>query len=188
MIRRDNEDENQESYDSIVNSLKQKSENLKLLLNQMGTMKSQNGIRYDLTTLKTIEERMNFLQNDITNIVKSSRPLTSKPQNSTFVSIPPKEPKDNGIDFLRDIEARNSTMILRFKNWEDFQVFASQPQAVCFTYRESDKIFEADALKSNQIAVYIGGIPKTMDLLRLWLSSRLELPEKRVFEGTLTKA
>jgi hypothetical protein len=187
MIRKNQENENQE-YETIVNSLKEKSGNLKMLLDQMGTTKNQIGVKYDLTTLKTIEERMNFLQNDVNYIVKSSQPTALKTQNSMFASIPSKEPKENGIDFLRDIEARNSTMILRFKNWEDFQAFASQPQAVCFTYRESDRVFEADALKSNQIAVYIGEMPNPLALLKLWLSSRLELPEKRVFEGTLTKA
>ena len=135
-------------------------------------------------TLKKIEERMNRLENDIRNLSKFSQPTPQETQSLTSVT----GVKEVECNLTEILEARKSPVVLRCKSWEDFQAFASQPQTVYFTYIESEKIFEANALKNNQIVAYVGEVPKHVELLKAWLSSRLKLFEEKVYEGALTKA
>ena len=82
-------------------------------------------------------------------------------------------------------EARGPPVILRCKQWEDFQTLANQAQTVSFLYREAEKTFQADALKDNQIITYSGELPKQIPLLKTWLSKQLGIPEKNILEGIL---
>jgi hypothetical protein len=58
-------------------------------------------------------------------------------------------------------EVRGPPVILRCKQWEDFQTLARQAQALSFLYKEAEKAFQADALKNNQIITYSGELAKT---------------------------
>ena len=79
-------------------------------------------------------------------------------------------------------------VVLRCEQWEDFQNYAFQPKTVSFMRRESDGLFEADALTKNQIVAYIGKTPKIEPLLKIWLSKHLEVSEEKIFEGFVSKA
>ena len=63
---------------------------------------------------------------------------------------------------------------------------AQQAQTVSFTYKETEHVFQADALKGNQVVTYSGELPKMSSLLKIWLSKQLEVPELKVLEGVLT--
>ncbi len=76
-------------------------------------------------------------------------------------------------------------MILRCKQWEDFQNLAFQAQTLSFSYKEEEKIFQADALKGNRIITYSGALPKFSQILKAWLSKELGIPEKSILEGVL---
>jgi hypothetical protein len=76
-------------------------------------------------------------------------------------------------------------VILRCKQWEDFQTLAFQAHTLSFMVKEAEKTFQVDALKSNQIITYNGEIPKSAALLKMWLSKQLEIPEKKILEGVL---
>jgi hypothetical protein len=76
-------------------------------------------------------------------------------------------------------------VILRCKQWEDFQTLAYQAQTLSFIYRETEKTFQADALKDNQVITYNGELPKQVSLLKIWLSKQLDIPEKKILEGIL---
>jgi hypothetical protein len=75
---------------------------------------------------------------------------------------------------------------MRCKQWEDFQTLARQAQTVSFLYRETEKTFQADALKNNQIITYSGELPKPTTLLKAWLAKQLDIPENKILEGILT--
>jgi hypothetical protein len=77
------------------------------------------------------------------------------------------------------------SVILRCKQWEDFQNLASQAQTLSFNYKEEDKVFQADALKGNRIITYSGTLPKFTQILKAWLSKELGIPEKSILEGVL---
>jgi len=76
-------------------------------------------------------------------------------------------------------------VILRCKQWDDFQTLAFQAQTLSFMYKEAEKTFQADALKGNQIITYSGELPQLTALLKMWLSKQLEIPEKKILEGVL---
>ena len=183
MPKKPSEIDNLASFIPIVNSLKENSEYLKSLLNEVRTIGNRMDYISESSTLKKIEERMNRLENDIRNLSKFLQPAPQETQILTSVTGV-KEVEGNLTEIL---EARKSPVVLRCKSWEDFQTFASQPQTVSFTYIESENIFEADALKNNQIVAYVGEVPKPVELLKAWLSSRLKLFEEKVYEGALTK-
>ncbi len=75
--------------------------------------------------------------------------------------------------------------ILQFKNWVEFQIFAGQPQFSAYTYRDTDNLFEINAVKNNQLLVYIGETPKMNIMLRSWLSNQLAVNQERIVEGTI---
>ncbi len=79
-------------------------------------------------------------------------------------------------------------VILRCKQWEDFQGLAAQAQTISFMVKEAERSFQADALKGNQIITYTGEIPKLAPLLKIWLSRQLDIPERKVLEGVLAIA
>jgi hypothetical protein len=62
---------------------------------------------------------------------------------------------------------------------------AFQAQTVSFLYRETEKTYQVDALKDNQIVTFSGELPKATALLKTWLAKQLEIPEKKVLEGIL---
>ncbi|RLI15612.1 hypothetical protein DRO41_03975, partial [Candidatus Bathyarchaeota archaeon] len=68
---------------------------------------------------------------------------------------------------------------------EDFQTLAHQAQTLSFLYKETEKKFQVDALKENQIITYSGELPKQTNLLKTWLSKKLDIPEKNILEGIL---
>jgi hypothetical protein len=76
-------------------------------------------------------------------------------------------------------------VILRCKQWEDFQTLAFQAQTLSFMVKEAEKTFQADALKGNQIITYNGEIPKFAALLKMWLSKQLDVHEQKILEGVL---
>jgi hypothetical protein len=82
-------------------------------------------------------------------------------------------------------EMRGPPVILRCKLWDDFQGVAGQAQTLSFMYRESEKLFQVDAVKDNQIITYSGPLPKETALLKAWLSRQLDVPEKKILEGIL---
>ena len=76
-------------------------------------------------------------------------------------------------------------VILRCKQWEDFQTLAFQAHTLSFMCKEAENTFQADALKGNQIITYSGDFPKFAALLKMWLSKQLEISEKKILEGAL---
>ena len=77
------------------------------------------------------------------------------------------------------------SVVLRCKQWEDFQTLAAGAQTLSFNYKEEEKVFQADALKGSQIINYSGAIPKFSAVLKAYLSKQLNVPEQAILEGVL---
>jgi hypothetical protein len=60
-------------------------------------------------------------------------------------------------------------------------------QALTFSYNEDEKVFQADALKGNQIIKYTGALPNFSIILKTWLSRQLAITERNILEGFLDK-
>jgi hypothetical protein len=170
-------DEALEALDFIVNVLKEHEKDLDRLINELGTVTEQLGETGELSgKVDKVEERITGLQNEISSLINY---LSASPREAPLVI---KEPKTEVVQ--ADV-MHGPPVILRCKQWEDFQTLAFQAQTLSFMYKEAEKTFQADALKGNQIITYSGEFPKLTALLKVWLSKQLEIPEKKILEGVL---
>ncbi|MEJ5328000.1 MAG: hypothetical protein WHU54_07130 [Candidatus Bathyarchaeia archaeon] len=172
-------DEALEALDFIVNVLKEHEKDLDKLINELGTVASSLGETGELSSkVEKIEERINGLQNEINSLIN-------------YLSTSPREaPAPSTAQKPAAPEAQVSVMhgppvILRCKQWEDFQTLACQAQTVSFMVKEAEKTFQVDALKGNQIVTYSGEFPKFGSLLKMWLSKQLDVSEQKILEGVL---
>jgi tetrahydromethanopterin S-methyltransferase subunit B len=178
-------DEALEALDFIVNVLKEHEKDLDKLINELGTVAETLGETGELTyKVEKVEEKITGLQNEINTLVNylSTSPretplLTSQQQTEVKAEVQT-EVTQTGV-------MHGPPVILRCKQWEDFQTLAFQAQTLSFMYKEAEKTFQADALKGNQIITYSGELPKLTALLKMWLSKQLEIPEKKILEGVL---
>lgn len=161
-----------EALDFIISVLKEHEKDLDRLINELGKIAEKIGESGVLCgKIGNIEDRLANLQNEVANLISY---LTS--------GEAPKSISQYG----KVTEVKGPPIMLRCKHWEDFQVLARQAQTISFLYKEAEKIFQADALKGNQIITYSGELPKPTQLLKTWLSKQLEVPEGNILEGTLS--
>ena len=174
-------DEALEAIDFIVNVLKEHEKDLDRLINELGVVTEKMGDTGELSgKVEKVEERLSTLQNEIANLITYLSTSQSAPALPVQVQAPQRSEEPTQA---RDV--RGPPVILRCKQWEDFQTLAAQAQTVSFLYREAEKTFQVDALKSNQIITYSGELPKPASLLKMWLSKQLSVEEKRILEGIL---
>jgi len=183
--RSPSKDEALEALDFIVNVLKEHEKDLDKLIGELGNITERMGDTGELSgKIEKVEERLSTLQNEITNLITYLSVPRETPVSGQQVS----EQKVETVQPSKSVqprEAHGPPVILRCKQWEDFQALAYQAQTLSFMYRETEKTFQADALKGNQIITFNGELPKQASLLKMWLSKQLDIPEKRILEGIL---
>jgi hypothetical protein len=171
-------DEALEALDFIVNVLKEHEKDLDRLISELGTVTEHLGDTGELSgKVEKVEQRITGLQNEISSLISY---LSTSPREAPLVI------KEQKSEVLAAGVMQGPPVILRCKQWEDFQILAFQAQTLSFMYKEAEKTFQADALKSNQVITYSGELPKLTALLKMWLSKRLDIPEKKILEGILT--
>jgi hypothetical protein len=178
-------DEALEALDFIVNVLKEHEKDLDRLISELGTVTEQLGDTGELSgKVEKVEQRISGLQNEINSLVNylstspREAPLVIKEQKSEAVTA-------QKVAVAEPVAMHGPPVILRCKQWEDFQTLAFQAQTLSFMYKEAEKTFQADALKGNQIVTYSGELPKLTALLKMWLSKQLDVSEKNILEGVL---
>ena len=170
-------DEALEALDFIVNVLKEHEKDLDRLISQLGTVTEALGETGELSCkVEKVEERISGLQNEINSLVHY---LSATPQAAPVLT------PEQKTEVVRASVMHGPPVILRCKQWEDFQTLAFQAHTLSFMYKDAEKTFQADALKGNQIITYSGELPKLTALLKMWLSKQLEVPEKKILEGVL---
>ena len=173
-------DEALEALDFIVNVLKEHEKDLDRLINELGKVTESLGETGELSgKVEKVEEKISGLQNEINSLVN-------------YLSASPREPpvltSEQKAEVVQAGVVHGPPVILRCKQWDDFQTLAFQSQTLSFMYKEAEKTFQADALKGNQIITYSGELPQFTALLKMWLSKQLEIPEKKILEGILAIA
>ncbi len=171
-------DEALEAVDFIVNVLKEHEKDLDKLINELATVTEQLGDTGQINgKVEKVEEKINGLQKEVTNLISSFSSATKEPIPSAA---------ERGVQFVPALAVQNGpSVIFKCKQWEDFQTLAFQAQTLTFSYKEEEKLFQADALKGNQIISYSGGIPKLSAILKAFLSRQLDVPERNILEGVL---
>ncbi len=166
-----------EALDFIVNVLKEHEKDLDRLINELATVTEQLGDTGELSgKVEKVEQRITGLQNEISSLINY---LSTSPREAPLVI------KEQKGEVVQAGVMHGPPVILRCKQWEDFQTLAFQAQTLSFMYKEAEKTFQADALKGNQIVTYSGELPKLTALLKMWLSKQLDVPEKKILEGIL---
>jgi hypothetical protein len=169
-----------EALDFIVNVLKEHEKDLDKLINELGTITERLGDTGVLSgKIEKVEGRLTTLQSEIANLITYLSASHEAPPVLTQLT------QEQRSEALQAKQARGPPVILRCKQWEDFQTLANQAQTLSFLYREAEKTFQVDALKDNQIITYSGELPKQIPLLKTWLSKQLGIPEKNILEGIL---
>jgi hypothetical protein len=170
-------DEALEALDFIVNVLKEHEKDLDRLIGELGAVAAAFGETGDISgRVEKIEERISGLQKDINGLVGYL---------STSGKETPASTSDQKEEVVQPNMINGPPVILRCKQWEDFQTLAFQAQTLSFMYKDADRTFQVDALKGNQIVTYNGELPKFASLLKMWLSNQLQIPENRILEGVL---
>lgn len=176
-------DEALEAVDFIVNVLKEHEKDLDKLINELGTVTERLGNTGELTIkVEKIEEKINGLQNEVANLLNY---LSKSASSAPSVGIDQKITSKTAMS-PAPIPQTGPPVILRCKQWDDFQNLAQHAQTLSFIPKEAERTFQVDALKGNQIITYSGELPKLGALLKMWLSKQLAVSETQILEGILT--
>jgi len=170
-----------EALDFIVNVLKEHEKDLDKLISELATVTEQMGDSGELSSkVEKVEGKIDVLQKEVANLV-------SYVSSGLKESLPLATPKEqtNQVAAAAVVGLGASSVILRCKQWEDFQVLAVKAQTLSFSYKDDEKVFQADALKGSQIISYSGALPKFSSILKMWLSRQLDVPEQSILEGVL---
>ena len=174
-------DDSLEALDFIVNVLKEHEKDLDKLINELATVTEQLGDNGDLGgKVEKVEEKITSLQEEVASLMSYISGVGPKEVRPATAKEPPEIPSTASPS-----QEGGPSVILRCKQWEDFQSIASQAQTLSFSFKEEDKIFQADALKGNRIITYSGSLPKFSQILKAWLNKELNVPEKSILEGVL---
>jgi len=146
-----------EALDFVISVLKEHEKDLDRLINKLG----QTAISSE--KVEKVEERISSLQTEISNLIK-------------LVSTSRETP----------IYARGPPVIVRCKKWEEFKALAAGADTVSISLKETERTFQADALKEGRVVAYAGKFPEDAGLLKVWLSKELGVSEEKIFEGVLT--
>jgi hypothetical protein len=189
-------DEALEALDFIVNVLKEHEKDLDRLISELGNVTDQMGDNSELSgKVDSIEEKIGNLQDEVTNMLdymakKSNAPAPAAVVNNAQAvpasSMPVAVSVSSPAPTFAPVPTSGPSVIFRCKQWEDFQALAQQAQSISFTYKETERVFQADALKGSQVITYSGEVPKMSSLLKIWLSKQLEVSEQKVLEGVLS--
>jgi hypothetical protein len=170
-----------EALDFIVNVLKEHEKDLDKLINELATVSEQIGDNGELSgKVEKVEEKIDSLQKEVTNLIGyvSSAPKEALP------AVSAKQTNETAPSTVAAMQSGPS-VIMSCKQWEDFQTLALRAQTLSFTYKEEEKVFQAEAIKGNQFITYRGALPKFSNILKMWLSKQLDVPERNIVEGTL---
>ena len=156
------------SLDFIENNLNENSKDLKKILEELRNLSNQ------------IKNMIGLLREEVENIKSLiiQKQFTTKNTDSKPISY----------NYPQTIQTYKAPIVIRCQTWGDFQTHSSGAERVAVTFRQSENIFEADALVGNQIVAYIGNFPEIQQLLKAWVAHNLDASDSIVFEGSLSRA
>ena len=177
-------DRSLEALDFIINVLKEHEQNLDESIDNLANVVEKIGNTETLTgKIEMVEEKINNLQKEVASLINY---LLSAPKNDLPAMVKKLEPLTQGAPVSPIAHGQSElTVILHCKQWVDFQALAAQAQTLAFSYK--DAVFQADALKGNQLIKYSGALPNFSLVLKTWLSEQLQITQQNIFEGFLDK-
>ena len=177
-------DKSLEALDFIINVLKEHEQNLDKSITEFAEVTEHMGNTDVLNgRIENVEEKLGTLQKEITNLIgilsnspKEKMPFVAKKQElQTEATCAASEALVQG----------GQSVTLHCKQWRDFQSLALNAQTVSFSFKEAEKVFQAEALKGNQLILFSGTLPNFAIILKTWVSRQLGVAEANVLEGSI---
>jgi len=163
MSKKPGKNEALEALDFIISVLKEHEKDLDRLIGELGKVTGKLGSGGEMATkVERVEGRLASIQSEVASLIKE---LSSPRGDLPHVRGPP--------------------VIVRCKQWEDFKALAVGAETVSFLLKETEKSFQADALKEGRVLTFNGEFPRDVKLLKFWLARELGVAEDKVFEGVL---
>jgi hypothetical protein len=129
--------------------------------------------------VEKVEEKINNLQKEVTALVG----YMSGASKEAIANV--KEQPAQAPSAAPAVAQGGPMVAVKCQQWPDFQSMSMGAQTVSFSYKEEEKLFQADALRGNQIITYSGPLPKLSVVLKAFLSKELGVSEKSILEGVL---
>ena len=175
-------DKSLEALDFIINVLKEHEQNLDKSISEFAAVTENVGNTDALNgRLEKVEEKIGTLQKEITNLIGI---LSNSPKAALSAAIkkPELQTEATYASSMAVVQG-GSSVTLHCKQWRDFQSLALNAQTVSFSFKEAEKVFQAEALKGNQLILFSGALPNFEIILKTWLSRQLGVAEGNVLEG-----
>ena len=176
-------DKSLEALDFIINVLKEHEQILDKSIHELATVTEQTGDTEALNgKIEKVDEKISLLQKQVTNLISH---LSNAPKEALPTAIKKVEPQVQSVSPAA--VQSGPSVVLHCSQWVDFQALAMHAQTLTFNLKEAEHVFQADAVKGNQIITYTGAPPNFAVILKTWLSRQLDTPERNILEGFLGK-
>lgn len=173
-----------EALDFIINVLKEHEKNLDKSISEFASVTENMG-NIDVLNgrIEKVEEKIGNLQKEITNLIGI---LSNSPKDSLSPAAKKPELQTEAASSSSVLGVQGEPSVtLHCKQWRDFQALALNAQTLSFSFKEAEKIFQAEALKGNQMILFSGILPNFPIILKTWLSRQLGIAEGNILEGFL---
>jgi hypothetical protein len=195
--KKPSKDDALEALDFIINVLKEHEKDLDRLINELGVITEKIGDKGENSEkIERVEEHLSLIQTELTELIKflsipSEKPpavlaqAQSKAQELVQMQAKAQAQAQQTKTEVTPSFTRGPPVIVRCKQWDDFKLLASEADTISFLYKDTEKSFQADALKNGRVMTYNGALPESVRLLKAWLARELGTAEGRIFEGVL---
>jgi hypothetical protein len=174
-----------EALDFIINVIKEHEKNLDTSIHELSNVVEKIGDTDALNAkMERAEEKVTNLQKEVTNLISY---LTNSPKETSSDEGKKQESQTQATPVSPPTVQVGSPIVLHCKQWTDFQALSMHAQTLTFNFKETEKVFQADAIKEHQLITYTGALPNFSTILKTWLSIQLETTERNIIEGVLDK-
>jgi hypothetical protein len=178
----DSKDKALEALDFIFNVLKTHEQILDKSIHDLAMVTEQISDTDVLDgKIAKVEEKISHLQKQVTSLIDYFSNAKDNPQSLKNEQ----PPSTQALQSESPVIYNGSSVVLHCKQWGDFQAFALHAHTFSFKIKEDEKVFQAGAIKGNQIITYAGALPMYSFVLKAWLSMQLQTTEKNILEGSL---
>ncbi len=176
-------DKSLEALDFIINVLKEHEQNLDKSISEFASVTEQMG-NIDVLNgrVEKVEEKIGSLQKEITNLIGI---LSNSPNSFSTASKKPDLQTEAITSATVAMVQSGPLVTLHCKQWKDFQSLAMNAQKLSFNFKETEKVFQVEALKGNQLVLFSGILPNFAIIIKTWLSKQIAIVEGNVIEGSL---
>jgi|ERR1700690_2324645 hypothetical protein len=116
--------------------------------------------------MENVGEKINVLQKEIVD-------LTGNLSNDPVDGLSSAAKMEESSSPSQSMAQSGLSMILNCKQWGDFQVLVMQAQMLTFSIKVSENVFQAEALKGNQIITYTCTMLDLSTIFKAWLSQQI---------------